>query len=674
MVWLHLIIGTFASYIAWALALFLGSCTLLGSFQDRTESDIAVDFLIASAVGFAELTFGLFLLASAHALFLPWIIALLVILVCAAVFFARRAVESDELINYQRRLYQSLFSIPFLLVLVIVTVLSIPAALPPTLSDSTMYHLAHAIGWAHAGFLELDPFVRFPLAQFNVELLYATFFTLNLGDYAQYVTWIFYALAATGLVIFVDSLLAERGASRLVANTAGLLTALTFLSAPIVTQYADVAYVDIPAGTMLLAFSAAVVRARANFARYGISVAIIAGSFVGMKASLILVAFLALYFIISIGRKQKVSVRTIAFTVVVLAVFSAPWFLRNILISGDPLDPLLNLSLRHSDPFWTIDDVDGQRSNLRHGLFLGAVPILAFLDSRPFIDAVSLSFCFLYIPIICGLVLAFNSRLRSEATSLVILVSIVTLAIFQEVLVTDYLVRYTLHFYALFLALLSLTTWMVFQQFGKEYPQNARALSFGALIAIACFAIPGAGSAYTYDGMMSGFKKLDLGINNPDEYLAENIPGYIDANRLSDALIASGTHAKVLTLNYEYLQYYFRSRGVTQVGDWFGPGRVHDFIGALNSGRFEPYLTSFDIGAVMVPRKCSTLAVGQQQTLVIELRAAGFKDITTSGSPFLVFLRSDIFAVAIKDGLPIRETDLGYEKRSVPAVITTCGS
>ena len=61
-----------------------------------------------------------------------------------------------------------------------------------------MYHLTYAADWANAGYLKIDPFIRFPLAQFNVELLFAMCMVLHLTAYVQFVTWIFFAMSATG--------------------------------------------------------------------------------------------------------------------------------------------------------------------------------------------------------------------------------------------------------------------------------------------------------------------------------------------------------------------------------------------------------------------------------------------------------------------------------------------
>ena len=65
------------------------------------------------------------------------------------------------------------------------------------------------------------------------------------------------------------------------------------------------------------------------------------------------------------GRDRNARRGAVAGILAVLCAVSAPWYVRNLVLAGDPIAPTLNIALYGSDGLWKNDRVE--RTLERHG-------------------------------------------------------------------------------------------------------------------------------------------------------------------------------------------------------------------------------------------------------------------------------------------------------------------
>ncbi len=197
---------------------------------------------------------------------------------------------------------------------------------PPMAWDELAYHLPYARLWAEGGALTVDPWLRYPLSAYNLNLLYAA--ALALGS--DVLTHLLHALtgALTAALTFG---IARRFMDWRVGLVAVLLLVYT-------TQWGwSNAYVDL--GIMLFwsaAFASLALRHAHGDARFSYLAAGFAGIAVGIKYQglFYLPVFLLLGLVVE--RRPGVVFRAAC----ILAAIGGYWYLRNYWISGDPVHPI----------------------------------------------------------------------------------------------------------------------------------------------------------------------------------------------------------------------------------------------------------------------------------------------------------------------------------------------
>jgi hypothetical protein len=222
------------------------------------------------------------------------------------------------------------------------------ALAPPLAWDALMYHLEGPRQYIQAGRIEPLPRLGQASYPFGMEMLFTWGLLLHGDGLAQAFSWLFGLLGAGAIFIF-----ARRFFSRLEnPRLAGLLAAALYLSIPHVWLLMTWAYTD-----LLLAFYAllalyalllAFERPLDNrwTARYAILGGIMAGLACTAKYTALTAGFGVLVAALAYGglQKPRPAWRTTGLVVIgfggAAALSFAPWLLRNIFFSGNPVAPL----------------------------------------------------------------------------------------------------------------------------------------------------------------------------------------------------------------------------------------------------------------------------------------------------------------------------------------------
>jgi len=329
-----------AVYLAWLESLLLlgivvwvamAAGALVDTEDAESNTESPTDALITSfATGIALWVPLLFVLALLHAYRLP-IIAVFAVIVVA---LPRGRLRPGRIILAALREEPWLWAF--------FALCSFSALLPPYRWDETAYHLAQAEQWVQAGTLTVDPSLRYPLNVCNWQIVQGVALMMHSDALVHLLTWLTGCLSA---------LCVRRWLTRLsVPSTISYPAAIAFFVTPLVQNGLTTGLIDVP---LMFWLTVAVY----TLPRRG--GALCAAMFVGMKITALLFAPL----FIGLAAWQYRG-RRLATYVAVLAVFSAPWYARNLALSGDPVPPLLV----HPSKYWSDWDRAAQAADLHKGL------------------------------------------------------------------------------------------------------------------------------------------------------------------------------------------------------------------------------------------------------------------------------------------------------------------
>lgn len=249
---------------------------------------------------------------------------------------------------------------------------SFSSLVPPFRVDETSYHLPYVRQWVEAGGITVDPTLLYPLNHFNVHLLQSVGLLFGSVTFTHLLSWLSGSMACLTIILFLKRL----NVWRPLAYGSGL----AFYLSPMIQNYLNVGYVDVPLMFYLAASVYAIYFARqdASTKSFYYSSAVISAFFVGIKMTGILYVPL-LIGLAAIGRKRQEVLR---FAFLLLA-FGLIWNLRNWIISGDPLNPFFNMRFNRPDLFWTKDFYQGILLNVKGNCaltwrFIVSFPSLCF--------------------------------------------------------------------------------------------------------------------------------------------------------------------------------------------------------------------------------------------------------------------------------------------------------
>jgi 4-amino-4-deoxy-L-arabinose transferase-like glycosyltransferase len=418
---------------------------------------------------------------------------------------------------------------------------SLFALLPPTAWDAQTYHLVIGKAAMERGRIAapLDiVYFNFPSLG---EMLFLAAMVLKGDIAAQLMHLIFFALLLGALFAF---------ASRHFNARVAWLACATLLAVPSLVSIAASAYVDLMlAFYAFAAFCAALSARESNDWRWFALAGAFAGLAMGVKYTAVIVP-VALLVLIS-GRPSFV-VRRLSFVVLFLsfaALFAAPWYLRNLLFTGNPFYPFV-FGGRYWDAFRT-----EWFSRFGSGLVNEPLRILiAPWDATILGQEGSISYDATITPLLLALIplLLFTWRAwRSRALRDVLIFSAMLYAFWLVGIAESKLLLQTRLLFPAF-PLFALAAAVAFERLDALALSQFSLQRFARLLVLLVLALTALGYCI---GVASGNALAYLvGAESRDAYLARHLGGYYAAMQFVNELPAA---SKVLFL-WEPRSYYAR--------------------------------------------------------------------------------------------------------------------
>ena len=578
-----------AVYVAWAEALallVLVAWVALGAGDLFTSDDDSISgtdtLVITFATGLALWAMILFALALAHA-YRPAVLACFAVASIAAPAVRRRS--GAAIIRPGRILIAALRQERWLWVVFVACSLS--ALLPSWRWDETAYHLAQAEQWVRAGGLTVDPYLRYPLNVCNWQLLQGVALMLHSASLVHLLTWLSGALATLCVRLCLQRLD--------VPSVVSYPAAVAFFVTPLVQSILTVGLLDVPLMFWLTVSVYAVMRLRdvsPPSERQAAGAALCAAMFVGMKITAIL--FGPLFIALALYRFRG-TVRTAYLLVFVLA--GAPWYVRNIVLGGDPMPPVMGKVLHRPSPYWSDWDRDAQAADLHAALSwsptaLASLPVRTLesneygpLRGAPFLG---------YILVFPFSILTVSRLRRLQALDPLVGAwygAVVWVA-------TSYHLRY-----AMFLPLATVAAaYTVYAALPHPVTRRRWAvvlISIGLLIG----PTPAAAQYITDDWARP--------IPIPGQPSTDSAP--CDDPRIFTSVVAAP--ARVYLVDLANLKFALELKGYRAIGDNFHDGRWTDFWQALDAGRPGAFLTALPADYVLTCRDLPASRAGLWRTV-----------------------------------------------------------
>jgi hypothetical protein len=634
----QLLAGLVLVHVLWALFYVTGTLLDRGGNESRSAGSSLVDVIVRSLAGAALWGFATFLLGAIGALRWWGVLALVIALGIAFRLRGENPLAAQFWRSRARR-FAAGWSWRTLVVYYAVLLTVVPAVLPDIDSDSQRYHLAYPASWANTGKIYVDYLLRASLYADNVELLYALLDVSGVGALAHFLVWFTGALACLGVCAVLqladERAPAARSALERVARDATIvLVPIGVAISPTLWRWGVTGFVDVPLGAFMFApvlcASAMLLERRPYFA----SLAVTAGFVAGAKPSLLVFApvFMVLAFVAA-ARIGPAARRAAALAAVAIVLLGSPWYLRNLAVDGDPVPPEFNFLLHRPDKMASAGDAKALRDFLgqtdRSPAALATVPVRAWLSPRdPGIahgdDGTTGIMVLLYAPF---LVLAFALLRRGFASAQPVLVATALVSALGALywLGLSYNLRYFIAFLPIFATFVGVGLLAV-AQLGSVWRWVALAT------ALLC-AVPSPSAASWYERTWhNDYAHLETTLPSDAAFLALNLRGY----RELEQVVAAHPDGRVYQVRTE-MDYEFRRRGLSTLGDWFGAARYASLEMAIDDGTVADYVRHFAIGAFLVDEGSPVLSADQLDSLRRQLRAAGFVELSPpSGDTFYI--------------------------------------
>lgn len=353
-----------------ALSLFLLMSYILGGILiERTmpgETDKCDDrIFLYTSTGVGLLIVFIFFVSLAG-LLNPYAVSSLFVLVFISYIFQKDL----KFFNFKKNKINVL---AYLLTFSLLVPLLLTALYPPIEWDEISYHLPYARYYVQNNGLGVNPYLRYPLCSHNFDLLYS----LSLLFYDDALAHLVHASAAilTALGIYY---IGEKTLDKIT----GLLAALIFLSSDLVLHLMKTAYIDLGLTLFVfLTFYLIIKSSLANNDRWLYLAGFACGIFLGIKYSGFLFFSLLLLWVVLDTRKLS----SILKFLVPAIIIGSPWYIRNYMISGDPISPFGGKVFGYW--LWSKEDVLHQGKELiGHGVprnFVSFLKLPVFLYKNP---------------------------------------------------------------------------------------------------------------------------------------------------------------------------------------------------------------------------------------------------------------------------------------------------
>ena len=549
----------------------------------------------ACAIGYAAIAFGAFALAILGLFNVPMLVAAYALVLIAGATASGQYLWQSAFWSRRLALLASSWNPSLVIVYCTALAIALPAVLPNVGGDPIHYHLAYAQDWVRAGSLVVDPLLRFPFWSNNFVLLYAIVLLFHGGALLNFLTWSLGLLSALGICAIADDAIGENRSA--FARAIPVLITFAVILPPMYIRWLDSAYMDVPAGAFAQCTFTCIYlayRRRETFWIYG---AAVTGAFLlGMKPSYVLLAPLFVLSIAVAARNLRTGMRRGVAAVVLLAVLASPWYVRNLILAGDPVPPTLNVALHQNDGFISGAELRSIESDLNNTpktpASLVTVPFRAFFapNNRTFREyGTSALLMLLFVPPIF-LLLAFSRHAALERWTVLSIWSLLYYTLYW--LLSSSILRYSL----LLFPMIAIAVALCIAEILRRYPKSAAALA--ALTLLACVPSPGSGIWYREEVRVY-YRHLGETYASDEQYLRMNDNGYAEERATAAILRNRGLHGIVYALGGD-MDYFFRQDGLKNAGDWVGPGGYFRLYQAVDAGKGAAFVRALGADAVLI--------------------------------------------------------------------------
>lgn len=589
--------GLIVAHLFLAMAFLVGAAAFPWFEGERDELTAAQGMLrVACTCGLGISVAGVALFALAQLqIFTPYAFgATFVIILMGCGFYWKRSPLRVSYWTVRARVLWEALDGPALLLYYVMLLVAVPCVIPNVGGDPIQFHLAYAQDWANAHGFTVDPYLRFPFYASYFNLFFAALLELHGWAFVNFLTWSTALLTALGLGSACSHLL-RASAGRWYPVIAVAITCAVVLS-PVFLHWGVTAYMDVQLGAMALLMTLCIeISVWDADPRWLFAAAVLGGYLIGMKSAFILfVPILAFAFFMA-ARHLSLQRRAAVALFALFVAVSAPWFVRNLVMSGDPVPPVVNIALHGNDGLITKQDWDGIKVDLqsdRSALGVLALPVRAFVNplTSSFRDyGSSAIILMLYVPSIVLFLMFCAGQKIEPAFSIPVL--LLTSFIGYWVFTASHL-RYGLSLFPL----LGLGCGLCLALLLRRFP---RAVPLAACLAILSVLPARDGYQFYLDTAHKNYRFLSILFDDEDVYLRLHDPGYAEEEFIAQYYREHHLNGKVYALGGA-TTYFFRSHKIESVGDWIGPSGYFRLYHAADQRRTAWFLRDLGVQAVLI--------------------------------------------------------------------------
>lgn len=586
--------------------------------RELSGADAGVYCVIAVATGAAAwgfLTFAFGMIGMLR----PWV-PILFILLFGVTFYVRG--DSALGAGFWRSRFDLLrgaLSGPGALIYAASLILSIPAVIPDTLAPWLAGYGPYLAEAASAHSLLVPSFGLYPAFASNGVVNSVWLFTLGLGDFAPFLTWLAAAMCLLGVFFAVASERPAAGGAQATAYAIAAASTAALLLNAMFLRFASSAAPDVQNGLTFFALALAFMRMmRDRSTAFLPSVVVLCGFELGMSMNpptlFLLAPFgLAMWAVL---RALDARTRIIACALGATFVLGSLWYAANALQAG-----WVSLGGVTADGAARLMQAMG--ANAGGGFF--TLPLAFFLNlaPNPFnSDGATAVFLLLMLP---GAVIAISLVTQRIGRDLLVLTTLLFCAILLWLAYPQ--ARYALEFDALLCAFCGI----VLMRLSARLPRPTAIVVVAVLLAL-----PTPSSASWFAGY--GHDRFAAAVQYRGEP-ATPVAGSAQAEYVVAELRRAGdSAARVYVGPLETLRYAFARAGAVGIGDTVRSGFHQQALSHVDAGTFGAWMNRIGVDAVLLP-SAGTFEGATFENMRRQLAAAGFT-VRTCGA-YVTFLRAD---------------------------------